>query len=424
MPARIAVVEDDDSVRALIEGILLDRGYEVATFASIAAATKQLSTRPPDLLITDVELPDGCGLDLVGPRGEDGRRLPTIIVSSLRRETDFVRGFAAGATDYLGKPFTRDELLARCAFHLARSSAHAAPPGDEPDLPTRNGLVYGRYEIVRSLGIGGFGRVYLAIDHGAKNARVALKVLAAQAGDQMEARLRFIRETYAAAGVHHARIAAVHDIGAEQGRIYYAMEFVPGGSLGRRVTEHGSLDERRVRLLARGLLEALEAVRGAGLVHRDLKPDNVMLRGGDPADPVLVDFGLAKRPFDRGVTDAGSLVGTAAYMAPETILGRTVDHRSDLFSLGLTLRFALSGEEVFSELNGVELLRAIAQGPIPPPRRPVSPIFGAFLRSLVAVSPDDRPESAGVALGFLDALAPLPDGDETERIPRPRDHHD
>src|SRR5438477_12957121 len=124
MPGRVAVVEDEDIVRCLLETILEDRGYEVRAFATITAATEGLRDSPPDLLIVDVRLPDGCGLDLVGSlRTDSGSRVPAIVLSGMREERDFVRGFAAGAVDYLAKPFVRDELLARCAVHLARSSS-------------------------------------------------------------------------------------------------------------------------------------------------------------------------------------------------------------------------------------------------------------------------------------------------------------
>src|SRR5271154_3364972 len=134
MGANVAVVEDDDSVRELVTRILSERGYDVSVYSGFQEAKTALIEAPPDLLITDVELPDGCGLDLVGAvRDASGRNVPTIILSSRTAEHDFVRGFAAGAVDYLGKPFRREELLARCAVHLARTGAQDSSDANLPE---------------------------------------------------------------------------------------------------------------------------------------------------------------------------------------------------------------------------------------------------------------------------------------------------
>jgi CheY-like chemotaxis protein len=403
---RVALVEDDDVLRELVVTILSGRGYTVQAFATLTDARSALDAFAPDLLISDVDLPDGCGLDLVGGlRDQTGRRIPAIVLSGRNKEQDFARGFAAGAVDYLAKPFTREELLARCSVHLARSTVPSAPPASDGDLPEKDGLAFGRYRVERELGRGGYGRVYLARDAGRGDASVALKVLAPVATEQDEARLRFIRETYTLASLKNPHVAEIYEVGAAAGRTYFAMEYVKGSSLRGHIAEEGLLDEGEVRLVARGLLQALAAVDRAGLVHRDLKPENVMLRNGRLDQPVLIDFGLAKRPFDRGITAAEMLVGTAAYMPPEVILGREADRRSDLFALGLTLRYALVGADVFPELDGVDLLRAIARGPIPPPAAALSAAFGQFLSALTAVHPEQRPADAVSALAELDALA-------------------
>ncbi len=391
-------------MRALVTGILEDRGYLVAAYASFREASQALNADPPDLLITDVELPDGCGLDLLGLRDAAGQKVPAIVLSSLNRERDFVRGFAAGAVDYLGKPFSRDELLARCAIHLARVAAQATHEV-HIDLPEKEGLAFGRYKIERELGRGGYGQVFLARDAQRGDARVALKVLSALSGDHEEAKLRFIRETYTLASLSDPRIAVVYDVGASQGRLYYAMEYVEGTPLAARIWSGGTLDEAQTCALARGLLGALVVIARANLVHRDLKPANVILKNDRLDAPVLVDFGLAKRPYDRSVTDPNMIVGTPGFVSPEVIRGGAVDQRSDLFSLGLTLRFALVGEEVFPALKGVELLTAMARGPIPPPEARLSPPFAAFLERLVEIDPEERLPNAEVALGILDTLA-------------------
>lgn len=120
---------------------------------------------------------------------------------------------------------------------------------------------------------------------------------------------------------------------------------------------------------------------------------------------MLVDFGLAKRPFDRGLTDPQMLIGTPGYMAPEVIRGRTLDHRSDLFSAGLVARYALTGTEVFPALSGLALLQAIASRPVPLPRG-ISPALRELLRRLLMVERGRRTESAAALLAEVNALLP------------------
>ena len=128
--------------------------YEVECFSTLGEAMAALPLRPPDLLVADVALPDGCGLDLVGLlRAPDGSRVPAIVLSGRKAESDYVRGFAAGAADYLAKPFTSAELLARCQVHLARAAARSSPH-EATELPSRDGLAFGRYEVERELGRG------------------------------------------------------------------------------------------------------------------------------------------------------------------------------------------------------------------------------------------------------------------------------
>jgi CheY-like chemotaxis protein len=405
MPGHVAVIDDEELVRDLIAATLESR-YTVSTFSSIAEAREALEENAPDLLIVDVRLADGCGLDLVGTiQSTSGRKVPAIVLSGLREERDFTRAFAAGAVDYMTKPFGRDELLARCAMHLSRVN-DGVPTADglEAEMARPDGLTFGRYRIDREIGRGGFGRVYLAHDTQRNDEVVALKVLAPLWGEAQEARLRFIRETYALASVKAAHVVPVLDVGTFQGRPYFSMKFIPGRGLWDHVRNVGCLDEAEVRLLARGLLSALIALEEAEILHRDIKPENVILRDGNIADPVLIDFGLAKRQLDRGITAPDVLMGTCAYLSPEVIRGRDPDNRSDLFSLGLTLRSALTGEEIFPGLDGVALLTAIATGPIVGPLCTISPGFRRFLSTLVENDPDRRFQSAEDALTALEGL--------------------
>lgn len=400
--ARIGLLDDDPLIRELVGDLLASHGHCVTAWSSLAEARAGLAVAPQDLLVIDVELPDGSGLALIEELHAQGRRTPAIVLSGRSEASDFERGFAAGAVDYVAKPVRNDELLGRCAVHLARAQASACGA----DLPGTGGLAFGRYRPERELGRGGYGRVLLARDTVADRP-VALKVLDPTLHDpqeEEEARRRFVRESMTLTELRHPRVAHAHDFGVYQGRYYVALDFIEGPSLREWAARRGPLTEAETRGLAVGLLEALTAVEQANLVHRDVKPDNVILRRGHPSDPVLVDFGLAKRPNDRTLTDASVLVGTIAFMAPEVIEGAEADRRSDLFAVGLTLRYALTGELLFPALSGLKLLQAMTRQPIPPLDVAVSPIFGAWLGMLLAREPEDRPGSAAGALQVLRAM--------------------
>lgn len=401
---RVAVVEDEAQVRDALTSVLRERGYEVVEFAGFTAAYEALSRLAPDLLIADVNLPDGNGLELVARlRTLHAESFPIIILSGLSSETDFIRGFAAGASDYLSKPFTRDELLARCAVHLGRTTDEGTT-ALQHDLPREGGLVFRRYEVRSVLGRGSYGTVYEAWDT-QRREEVALKVLAALPSSQPEARLRFLREIYALSSVRHPNVVAVVDFGVAQGRLYYAMSRVRGMTIRDHVAARGAASPEGGLALLRGLLQALAALADADLVHRDLTPTNVLLRDGRVDAPVLLDFGLAKRTFDRGLTLDDVLLGTPGFVAPEVVLGQRHDARSDLFSAGLVVRFAVTGAEAFPGLRGMALLQHMSKTPVPLPAGLPEPLRGALER-LLALDPAARPPSAKALLEELDATAP------------------
>ena len=350
-------------------------------------------------------MPDGSGLELVyrlrDRHGEEA--FPVLILSTLRSESDILRGFAAGADDYLSKPFSRDELLAKCAVLLnRRKPAKATAPIGEPGLPQSMGLVFGRFELRGLMGRGTYGTVYDAYDRQMERP-VALKVLSALHGNEPSNRLRFLRESYALSSVNHPNLVQVIDFGLHEGRLYYAMDRIEGPTLKEHIQRHGPASSAQAHKLFKGLSAAIQALARANLVHRDLKPSNIILRGGDFSDPVVVDFGLAKRTFDRGVTDPLTLLGTPGYIAPELIRGEEADARSDLFSLGLVLRFALEGEDIFPDLGGYELLNRIAEGPIPLPAG-LPQRFSQVLQALLRNDRGERmdPEALTRALVWLE----------------------
>ena len=401
MPLNVALVESEPALQSLIHSTLGPRGYSVEAYDSASTAWERLSGSRPHLLILEAELNDGSGLDLLRRlRDRHGKAsYPALIASGKQSEEDILAGYAAGADEYLTKPFSREELLAKCAILIARS-AHGSATHVEDTAPER--ILFGRYEVQGILGRGAFGVVYQAADLHHQRRIVALKVCDEEQAADPAQRVRFLRESYALASLNHAHIVDVDDFGMLEKNLYLAMSYVPGPTLERRVETQGKLSLPEALALTQGLAGALQALHAASLVHRDVKPANIILRRGVPQDPVLVDFGLAKRSFERSVTAATTVVGTPGYMAPEVFLGEEADHRSDLFALGLVLHFALTGEQVFPHLRGVALLMRIARGAIslPPLEHPG---LRSVLAGLLEPERDRRLDSAQAALELLSA---------------------
>jgi serine/threonine-protein kinase len=231
----------------------------------------------------------------------------------------------------------------------------------------------GQYRLTRVLGMGGMGTVYLA-EHVLLRRPCAVKLISAhQAGDPTTLR-RFEREVKAAATLTHWNTVEVYDYGhTEDGTFYYVMEYLPGMDLQDMVERHGPLPPERAVHLLRQVCQALHEAHGIGLVHRDVKPSNVIAceRGGVYDVAKLLDFGLVK-PFGVGrdaakLTGEGGLTGSPAFMSPEQALGREqLDARSDIYNVGALGYFLVTGQLTFDRRSALEMLHAHAYEPLVP----------------------------------------------------------
>ena len=273
----------------------------------------------------------------------------------------------------------------------------------------------GRYELVRQLGRGGMGEVFLARDR-TLGREVAIKFLAAEPGDRSWKRL--LREAQSAAGLDHPNICAVHEVGeAADGRGFIVMQFVEGETLAARLAR-GPLPVREALALCAQVADALAAAHRHGVVHRDLKPQNVILTPS--GRPKLVDFGLATMrllPVDASAsthsvdTLAGGLKGTPAYMSPEQVQQQAVDGRSDLFALGAVLFECLTGTRAFRGEHGWDTLAQILHAHPPPVSRlrpELDERYDELCRRLLAKDPADRFQSADEVLGAFSASGVSP----------------
>ena len=230
----------------------------------------------------------------------------------------------------------------------------------------------GRYRLERPLGRGGMATVWLGRDERLGRV-VAVKVIAEALAADVSFRRRFDREARVAAGLSHPHLVAVLDAGVDRGRPYLVMEHVPGGTLADRIRE-GRPPPRGHEALARELLDALGHVHSAGVVHRDVKPRNVLFDGDGRAR--LADFGIAWTPEATALTDAGQVIGTLRYLAPEVGRGEPASPRSDLYSLGVLLREASAAA--------------------------ASPALARLVDRLTQPHPERRPPSAASALELID----------------------
>lgn len=265
----------------------------------------------------------------------------------------------------------------------------------------------GGYTIVRLIGQGGMGRVYLARDEKLRR-DVAIKVLHPSKARDSAAARRFLREGRAAAAVDHPHVMTIHQVGDEQGLPYIVMQRLVGHTLKEARQAEGRLPLPEVLRIGREIAEGLAAAHRQGLVHRDIKPDNVFLQ--DPHGQVrIIDFGLARTGSDDGldVTVDGSIVGTPAYMSPERVEGGTLDAKSDLFGLGVILYELLSGQLPFEGTSLVSILAAISRGS-PPDLQAFAPNVpepvALLVMRLIAHEKADRPADAATVAAELSAL--------------------
>src|ERR1700733_8664592 len=218
------------------------------------------------------------------------------------------------------------------------------------------GADWGGYVIAGVAGTGGMGVVYKAVQR-ALGRTVALKVIRPEIAESREFRWRFLREATLASTVDHPHVVTVLDVGDHEDLLYMAMQWVDGGDLRALLGRASRLTADRAVLIGVQLAEALQSLAEAGLVHRDVKPSNVLVRDLAGRDYVyLTDFGVAKVPgTDDNLTRTGWQVGTSGYMSPEQVRGEPADSRSDLYALGCIVFEALTGARPFSGANDVAL---------------------------------------------------------------------
>ncbi|MFI0238845.1 serine/threonine-protein kinase [Streptomyces sp. NPDC016845] len=298
------------------------------------------------------------------------------------------------------RPGTAHAPAAPHVPHPGNPYAVAAPPAAQPRPeqqpdPGAGRLVAGRYRLLSKLGHGGMGTVWRAKDEtvdrevAVKEPRVPDHLPERERATVFE---RMRREARAAARLDHPAVVNVHDVAVEDGRPWIVMEFVRGRSLGAALQE-GTLDAREAARVGLAVLGALEAAHAAGILHRDVKPDNVMLGSHDRV--VLTDFGIAQTEGETSLTDTGGFVGSPEFIAPERVLGQRPGPASDLWSLGVVLYAATEGVSPFRRSNTPATLQSVLNAAPAAPASARGPLADA-INGLLQKDPARRPAAARV----------------------------
>jgi hypothetical protein len=254
-------------------------------------------------------------------------------------------------------------------------------------------LILGRYRALRPLGSGGMGQVWLARDE-RSGLDVALKIVPREGKTASRAE----REAKAASALRHPRCQRIYALARDSGHVYISYEYVPGRTM-RQALQAGEVDDRQAVEVAGQVLEALAHAHGRGIIHRDVKPSNVLLAESEVIDARLLDFGLAQMAEFDTLTALGDVPGTLGYVSPERLLGKTATEAADIWAVGVMLWESLAGEHPFRDAGFPETSRRIQSGP--PPLASVRPDLPAALceavSSALVLNPARRPSARKLA---------------------------
>jgi DNA-binding response OmpR family regulator/predicted Ser/Thr protein kinase len=429
--ARIVVVSDDPETRCQAVQAL-DREHDIIACGRPGKAqAAALRDGGPDLIIIDTDVLFDP-VDVLGPahRVEKQRsaestvtlrtRAPAVLALVAPGEEDrIIACFEAGADDYLPLPLDPAALQGKVERVLVqRLGLWGLDPTLDPIAISDDGRIVGassdgdelsanlgRYEVRGVLGKGGYGVVYRAWDL-ALEREVALKVLPRDMHDNAEAVARFFRESTAIARLNHPNIVRFHEVGAFQGRYFFTMELVTGRTLKDIADKTAPLPTKRAARYVAGITRALAALDSLGLVHRDVKPENVIITEDDQVK--LIDFGLVKIHGTAAITSQDDVLGTPYFMAPEYIRAPGVpDIRYDIYALGVTFFHLLTGEYPFDGKNAAHVMEKHLR--CPPPKvsqyQPGVPLIAEkVIERLLQKDPTRRPQTPDDVLVMLRPL--------------------
>jgi serine/threonine protein kinase len=374
----ILVVDDDSMTLQVLENVLQLSNYSVITTEDPREALPLIRNLRPSVALVDLNMPEMDGLTLLGQIRQVSN-VPVVIITGTDRSEMAVKSLKQGAYDFLTKPFDFTRLLEIvAAAALTESTVEASQR-------------ISHYDLKRELGRGGMGVVFEARDR-TLDRTVALKVLLPELAADPSFELRFLREARAAAKLSHPGLVTIYEADRWQGKLFFAMELVHGTTLLRAQESGREFSPRESLYIILEAAEALRAAHRAGMVHRDVKPANIMLT---PLQHVkILDFGLVA-PIEPGRVSSTLSMGTPRYVAPEILEGSPVDQKSDIYSLGVVFYELLAHEMAFAGESVYDILARVSKGGIKlsPSLEGIPPELRALAERMMSVRPEDRPAS-------------------------------
>ena len=406
---RVLLIDDDVAFRSLMAGMLAfacpEADVEQYDPGAKGRPAAEFGLAAFDLVFLDYRLGREDGLEWLREFRSRPGCPPTVIMTGEGDEAVAVRAIKLGAADYLAKQRISADVIARIvqeAMDARKEQAGStvrmeAPPPSAglQDAPLR---IEG-YRVIREIGEGAVSHVHLIVPEAGGDPIVA-KVLLEDLILDHESLARFLREYQIVGRIKSPHVAKIYNYGFSDSSAYILMEYLSGGDV-RDYFSSRMVDQGRILAIFRQVLMALADIHAAGVVHRDLKPHNIMFRSDGSV--ALVDFGIAKILGDPGMTQQGTLLGTPAYMSPEAIAGGVVSPRSDLYSAGILLYQMLAKTAPFQGSSAQEIMLQHINAPVPPLPRSQDD-FQELVDVLLAKDPEARPASAAATLKFIDQL--------------------
>jgi hypothetical protein len=353
--------------------------------------------------------------------------------TALRDRVETLLRSHEAAASFLAKPAIHlaAEELAGQAMGEATEAGPAGVNADEAlnflspsDKPESLGRL-AHYEVLEDIGRGSMGIVLRAFDEKLQRV-VAIKVMSPELAATSPPRKRFLREARSAAAVRDEHVVVIHSV-EEQPIPYLVMEYVSGETLQQRLDRVGPLEVPAVLCLGRQMALGLAAAHERGLIHRDIKPSNILIETGVQERVKITDFGLARAVADASLTQSGVIAGTPMYMAPEQTIGDSIDHRTDLFSLGSVLYTMCSGRPPFRATTSMATIMRVANDP-PRPIRDIIPEVPQYMCDIVAKlhakDPDERFQSAKEVADLLERCLANLDRRKLEMVDQSAGWHD
>lgn len=384
----------------------------VGEAADVEGALALTRAHQPRVVVLDLNMPGEPTLPAI-PRFLEAAPGTAVLVLTMEAEPGFARrALSAGARGYVLKDRAETELIEAVRAVIAgrtyvdpslgaRLAAAAQDDSDRPaglayvDPQRAVGSEFAGHRIDAFVGRGGMGLVFRATDR-TLDRSVALKVIAPEMADNPTYRTRFERECRLTASLDHPNVVEVFHAGESDGLLYLTMRYVDGTDLGKLLQGGAGLEPARAASIVSQIAGALGEAHRFGLVHRDVKPENVLITQRSGREHAfLTDFGITKRADEEPLTRTGVALGSADYMAPEQVHGGEVDARADVYSLGCVLYHMLTGRVVFDRHDELEKLWAHVHDP--PPRlqnADLPPVLQAVLDRALAKDPRDRQQSA------------------------------